>query len=167
MNEKQYPRVFKKAIKGSVGGRFINSRGEYDEFLLIGDPAKADIENVSVEIVDEEAEKYFLKNNKLTITNGYLVEITDGTEIVLDEVNAVNDSFLKDLLKQPYKRMEKRVNQFTSPVPVSRLLALAREENRPVKTIEFLQNALNKLDNGNPLPNIASIGDVKIGGATG
>ncbi len=162
MVETKYPRVFKKAIKGSVGGRFINTRGEYDEFLLSGDPAIAEIEKITVEIHDAEAEKYFLKQNKTAIVNGYLVEISEGYEMILDETNAVSDGYLKDLLKQPFMKMKKRVEEFTSPVPVGRLLTFARAENKPVKTIEFLDGALKKFDS--KVPNVAQLGDVKVGG---
>jgi len=162
MDEK-YPKVFKKAIKGSVGGRYINSRGEYDEFLLMGDPATADIEKFTVEVYNKEAEKYFIKNNKSAIVNGYIIEITEGYEMTLDEINAVSDGYLKDLLKQPFMRMKKRVEEFTSPVPVSRLLTFAKTENKPVKTVEFLQEALRKFDS-KPIPSVTQIGDVKVGG---
>ncbi len=164
--EKKYPRVFKKAIKGSVGGRYINSRGEYEEFLLQGDPNTPDVEKVTLEIYNQEAEKYFIKNNKAAIVKGYLVEITEGYEMTLDEINAVSDGFLKDLLKQPYMKMKKRVEAFTSPVPVERLLAIAKAENKPIKTVEFLQATLIKF-NDKPLPNIAQLDNVKIGGTTG
>lgn len=163
MVETKYPRVFKKAIKGSVGGRFINTRGEYDEFLLIGDPASAEIEKITVEVHDGESEKYFLKQNKTAIVNGYLVEISEGYEMTLDETNAVSDGFLRDLLKQPYMKMKKRVEEFTSPVPVGRLITFARAENKPVKTLEFLQETLKKFDS-KPIPHVAQLGDVKIGG---
>jgi hypothetical protein len=165
MEDKKYPRVFKKAIKGSVGGRYLNSRGEYDEFLLVGDPATAEIEKVTVEVFNEEAEKYFYKSNKTALVNGYLVEITEGYEMKLDEVNAVSDGFLKDLLKQPYMKMKKRVEEFTSPVPIERLLTLARAENKPVKTVEFIEGALKKFNSAS-LPNVAQLDNVKIG-ATG
>jgi hypothetical protein len=157
--EEKYPKVFKKAIKGSVGGRYINSRGEYDEFLLMGDPATADVEKVTVEVYNKEAEKYFVKNNKSAIVNGYLIEITEGYEMTLDEINAVSDGYLKDLLKQPFMRMKKRVEEFTSPVPVNRLLTFAKTE----KTVEFLQEALRKFDS-KPIPSVTQIGDVKVGG---
>lgn len=161
--EDKYPKVFKKAIKGSVGGRFINTRGEYDEFLLIGDPATADIEDITVEVTNEEAEKYFIKSNKPAIVNGYLIEIKDGYEMTLDSINAVSDGFLKDLLKQPFFKMKKRLEEFTSPVPVERLLTIAKAENKPIKTIELLQVTLKKFDSKS-LPNVATLDDVKIGG---
>ena len=116
MEDKKYPRIFKKAIKGSVGGTFINTRGEVEEFLLKGDPNTKDVEQVIVEIHDVEAEKFFIKNNKAAIRQGYLVEITEGFEMTLDETNAVSDGFLKDLLKQPFMKMKKRAEEFTSPI---------------------------------------------------
>lgn len=160
MEEKEYPRIFKKAIKGSVGGMFINSRGEVEEFLLKGDPQTKDIEQITVEIHDAEAEKYFIKHNKPAIVNGYLVEITDGYEMTLDEVNAVADGYLKDLLRQPFMKMKKRVEEFTSPVPVDRLLTFALEANKPFKTIEFLKASLNKFKTVG-FPNIAEMDGVK------
>ena len=164
--EKKYPRIFKKAIKGSVGGVFINTRGEIEEFLLVGDPNTKDIEKIVVEIHDVEAEKYFIRHNKATIVNGYLVEITEGYEMTLDEVNAVSDGYLKDLLKQPFMKMKKRVEEFTSPVPVDRLYAFAQAANKPFKTIEFLKEALDKFNERGRIPNVAEIGGVKIGGST-
>lgn len=166
MEDKKYPKIFKKAIKGSVGGRFINSRGDLDEFLLKGDPQTKDIEQISVEIHDAEAEKYFIKNNKPAIVNGYLIEITEGYEMTLDETNAVSDGYLRDLLKQPFMKMKKRVEEFTSLVPVDRLLAFALGENKPIKTIEFLKASISKLNNVTKLPNVAEIGGVKIGGSS-
>ena len=165
MEDKKYPRVFKKAIKGTVGGVFINTRGDIEEFLLKGDPQTKDVENVIVEIHDAEAEKFFIKRNKPAIVNGYLVEITEGYEMTLDETNAVSDGYLKDLLKQPFMKMKKRVEEFTSPVPVDRLLTFALGENKPIKTIEFLKASLNKL-NERKTSNVAEIGGVKIGGTT-
>jgi len=166
MEDKKYPRIFKKAIKGSVGGVFINSRGALDEFLLKGDPQTKDIEQISIEIHDAEAEKYFIKHNKPAIVNGYLVEITEGYEMTLDETNAVSDGYLKDLLKQPFMKMRKRVGEFTSPVPVDRLLAFALEDNKPFKTIEFLKETSNKLNTSKKTTTVAEIGGVKIGGST-
>jgi len=166
MEDKKYPRIFKKAIKGAVGGTFINSRREVEEFLLKGDPNTKDIEQITVEIYDGEAEKYFIKHNKNAVVNGYLVEITEGYEMTLDEINAVSDGYLKDLLKQPFMKMKKRVEEFTSPVPVDRLLAFALEADKPFKTVEFLKASLNKFNVRGGVPNVAEIGGVKIGSSS-
>jgi len=166
MEDKKYPRIFKKAIKGAVGGTFINGRGEVEEFLLKGDPNTKDIEQITVEVYDGEAEKYFIKHNKNAVVNGYLVEITEGYEMTLDEINAVSDGYLKDLLKQPFMKMKKRVEEFTSPVPVDRLLAFALEADKPFKTVEFLKASLNKFNVRGGVPNVAEIGGVKIGSSS-
>ena len=143
-----YPRVFKKVIKGKVGGRHLTKRGgQYfeDEFLLKGDPKKTDMDEITVEIPDAEAEKYFLKHNKFSIINGYLVEITEGYEMELNEANSVSDGFLKELLKKPVPTIKKEIAKFTSPVPVSRLLEFAEEKDMSMKTIEFLKARFEEL----------------------
>jgi len=161
---KTYPRVFKKAVKCAVGGKILTKRGDAyieEEFLLKGDPVSSPIEKITVEIADEETEKFFLKHNKNAIVNGYLLEITEGYEMELDEVNAVTDGFLKDLLKEPYAKMKSRVDKFTSPVPVSRILKFAIEADKPYKTIEFLKNTLRKFDTS-VAPSTANLDGVKV-----
>jgi len=159
-----YPKFWKKAIKGSVGGRMINKRGEYEEFLLKGDPTdpKADTDSMVVEVFDEEAEKYFKKSNKATIVNGYLIEIGEHS-IFLDEINAVTDGYLRDLLKKPLSKMRPRVDKFTSPVPVIRLLEFAQVENKPIKTIEYLNEVIKKLESPKSSPTKADIDGVQVG----
>lgn len=158
----EYPKFWKKAIKGSVGGRVLNKKGDEIEFLLKGDPN--DPENdAAVEIFDEDGEKHFKRANKSAIKNGYLLEISDNP-VLLDSTNAVSDGYLKDLLKQPFFKMKKEVANFTSQVPVARLLEIAMEENRPVKTIEFLQETLDGLQKSTEPMGGASIDNVTIKG---
>ena len=139
-----FPKFYKKAIKGSVGGRRLNKKGDEVEFLLKGDPNDPNIET-TVEIFDADGDKFFRKTNKSAISNGYLIEVSEST-LSLDETNAVSDGFLRDLLKQPFTKMKKRVDAFTSSVPVARLLEIARSENKPVKTVEYLVSTLQKLE---------------------
>jgi hypothetical protein len=158
-----YPKYWKKAIKGSVGGRKLNKKGDPEEFLLKGDPTnpKADKDGMTLEIDNAEAEKYFKKNNKSAIVQGYLIEISEHT-LSLDETNAVSDGYLRDLLKSPISKMRVRVDKFTSPIPVLRLLEFAREENKPIKTIEYLSSVAKRLDNTSVGVVSAEIGDVKV-----
>lgn len=160
--EKKYPIRFKKAIKGSVGGRCINSHGDYDEFLLTGDPVSGDIDKTSVEVYDAVAEKYFVRQNKGAIINGFLIEVSGSEEMHLDVNNSVSDGFLRDLLKQPFMKMKKRVLEFTSAIPVVRLIEFAKQENKPVKTIEFLNSVKKSIDGGESI-NVIQIDDTKIG----
>jgi len=159
----EYPKFWKKAIKGSVGGRTLNKKGDPEEFLLKGDPTnpKADVDAMVLEIKDAEAEKYFKKNNKPAIIQGYLIEVTDHT-LSLDETNAVSDGYLHDLLKKPLSRMKVRVNQFTSPIPVARLLEMAREANKPIGTIDYLSGVIKKLEGTSYNVSSAEISGVKL-----
>jgi len=159
-----YPKFWKKSIKGSVGGRMLNKRGDQDEFLLKGNPTnpEADIDGMVVEVFDEEAEKYFKKANKAAIVNGYLIEIGEYTT-ELDEVNAVTDGYLIDLLKKSFSKMKPRVDKFTSPVPVKRLLEFAERENKPIKTIEYLKQLINTLEDPQKSYKEANIDGVKVG----
>lgn len=149
MNTNKFPKIFKKAIKGTVGGLMLNDRGNEEEFLLKGDPSKTDINQITVEIPNAESEKYFIKHNKSALANGYLIEITDGGEISFDATNAVSDGYLRDLLKLPYTKMKNRVDEFTSPIPVNRLLQFAMDNNKPIKTITYLRNTLQSLQGTN------------------
>jgi len=56
------------------------------------------------------------------------------------------------MLKLPLTRMKNKVEKFTSPVPVQRLLDFAKAENKPVKTIEYLDGVLKRFDQPTKLP---------------
>lgn len=147
-----YPKYFRKAIKGVVGGKLMNKRGEIEEFVLRkGDPSAVDPDSITIEVPDEDAEKFFVKYNKPALQKGILVSVSDY-EIRIDPVNSVTDGDLKDIIKMPLKRMEKRVSEFTSPVPIGRLLDLVRAENKPIKTVEMIQNALQILEGSENMP---------------
>lgn len=159
----EYPKFWRKAIRGSVGGRILNKRELEEEFLLKGDPhdEKTDPDDITLEIFDPEAEKFFKKKNKTAIKQGYLIEISDHV-LTLDNTNNVGDGELKDLLKKPLSKMRPRVEKFTSSVPVTRLLELAIRENQPVKTIEYLKGVITKLEGGHGFPRGAEIDGVKV-----
>jgi hypothetical protein len=144
----EYPKVYKKAIKGVVGGRILIKRGDAyveEEFLLVGDPATTDIDKITLEVTDEVSEKHFVRNNKATLTNGYLIE-TSNPGLAVDMTNAVSDGYLHDLLKEPFTQLKVKLNQFTSPVPVQRLLTIANTENKPIKTIELIKQTIVRLE---------------------
>ena len=159
-----YPKFWRKAIKGSVGGRKLNKKGDIEEFLLKGDPTdpEGDIDAVTIELYDEEDEKYFKKGNKSAIKQGYLIEISEHT-LELDETNAVSDGYLKDLLKRPLSKMKPAVEKFTSPVPVHRLLQLAEVADKPINTINYLKGVIANLEGGSNIPQGAEFdGNVKV-----
>lgn len=159
-----YPKFWRKAIKGSVGGRTLNKRGDIEEFLLKGDPTDpdSDIDEMTLELFDVDGEKFFKKSNKSAVKQGYLIEIAEHT-LFLDESNAVSDGYLKDLLKKSFSKMKPDVEKFTSSVPVHRLLEFAEAYNKPIKTIQYLRGVIAKLEGSTNILQGASIdGSVKV-----
>jgi len=154
-----FPKFFRKAIKGVVGGRKLNKRGDIEEFVLpAGDPNKLDKDEITIEINNEEEEKYFLKANKATVEKGIVIAVSDY-EFTLDKVNSVSDGELKDMLKLPFRRLQKLIDEFTSPVPVARLLELAKQEDKPVKTVQHIESVLRKLGDKTGLPSVVKFDD--------
>jgi len=147
MNDKTYPIFYRKVVKGAVSGLCLTKRGDLDEYILKGDPnnSETDIDDITLEIFDEEGEKFFMKKNKGAIKNGYLMQL-ETHNVEIDETNAVSDGFLKDLLKQPYPKMKKSVGEFTSSTPIRRLLVLAEEDNKAIKTVTFIRKAAENLE---------------------
>lgn len=155
-----YPKYYRKAIKGVVGGRMLGRKGEEFEFLLpAGDPKTMDEDSITITINSKEEEDYLKKYNKPTIVKGILIEVSEY-EMKLDSINAVSDGELKDILKLPFRQMQKKVLEFTSQVPVSRLLELAKSENKQIKTIQFIEQSLTELMD--KPANITSITDDNI-----
>ncbi len=149
----EYPKFFRKAIRGNVGGTKLNKRGDPEDFLLKGDPNSSltDQDDITLEINSEEDEKYLIKKNKSTIVKGYLVEVGDY-QLSLDTTNSVTDGYLKDLLKKPFGAMRKRVDAFTSPVPLYRLLEYAVKDNKPIKTVEYIKTKLHEVEGVSVIP---------------
>jgi hypothetical protein len=143
--ENKYPKFFKKAIKGKVGGRFLNKKGDIEDFLLQGDPSST-IDTIFIEIYDEEAEKFFIKHNGKTITNGYLIAVSDYS-LSIDSTNSASDNSLIDILRLSVPKLKIKLSEFTSRVPVQRILDLAKSSNKPVKTITLIESRLKELNN--------------------
>jgi hypothetical protein len=139
-----YPKFFKKAIKGKVGGVLLNSRNEKEEFLLYGDP-NSGADSTMIEIPNKEAEKFFLKYNSKTVENGYLIAISDYS-INVDTTNSISDGDLLDILKMSPLKLKTKLKDFTSIVPIKRILTFAKAGNKPVKTIGIIEERLKELD---------------------
>jgi len=156
--------IYKKAIKGKVSGVTIDRRGETVEFLLVGNPSNPndDVDEMVVELFSQEDEKWFKRRNKAALSEGYLIKI-EGEIPDIDTVNAVSDGELKDLLRGSYKTMEKKVNEFTSSIPIRRLLEFAVEANKPVKTIQFLTEKISALEGDSSMPLRIQTDDGSVG----
>lgn len=146
MSGEIFPKSYRKAIKGVVGGRKLSKDGREEEFVLpAGDPKSMDQDSITIQVNTKEEEEYLKKMNKPAFVKGILISVKDY-EMKLDVVNSVSDGELKDILKMPFRQMKKRVLDFTSTVPLSRLLEIARDVNKPIKTIQFIEDAMHELE---------------------
>jgi hypothetical protein len=140
-------KTYKKAIRGKVAGRTINRKGDDAEFILVGDPRNPedDPDLMVIEVYTEDDDVLFRRYNKVAIDRGYLIE--EAHDFSYDSVNSVSDGQLKDMLKESKNlvSLRKKVEKFTSDVPVRRLLEFAMEEDRTVKTIEYLKDKIIEL----------------------
>jgi hypothetical protein len=141
-----YPKFYKKAIRGNVSGRWLNPRGNEDEYLLKGDPSnpKDDIELQRIEILNAEAEKYFVRYNKEALIRGYLIPEGEPFEDA-SSVNAISDAEILEILKLTTPKLKARMELLTSPIPIQRLLDAAKDNNKPYKVVETIQKKLDEI----------------------
>ena len=101
---------------------------------------------MTVEVFDAKAEKFFLRYNKAAIELGYIVPTEKYTQDV-GTINIITDVEINEILTFPFGKFKKRLEEFTSPIPVHRLLDAAKEANKPYNTIKFIEQQAEKLKN--------------------
>jgi hypothetical protein len=136
-----------KPIKGKVCVDVLDAFGGTPESIILeGDPADPEIdkEDVIVTCWTEAEDEYFRRANKLLLENGLVAPYDEEIEEEIS-VNEVTDKELRELLQKPYFAWKTRLDSFTSPVPVKRMLKIAKDLNRPVNTIDTIKEALSEL----------------------
>lgn len=134
-----------KAILGQVCVNVIDTfTGLPKDIILKGDPTTCNIEDIVVTMWTDMENDYFRRINKILITQGY---IAPYSEEIIEEmsVNEVEDEVLKEALRKPFFSIKALLDKFTSPVPVMRMLNLAKEMNKPVGTITAITRRLSAL----------------------
>jgi hypothetical protein len=139
--------VYIKTIRAKVGVVVFNYYTmKPEDRILKGDTLdpKANKEEMTVKIYDEKSHSYFLKINKHLIEEGILVPYTDELGKV-HLLNAITDEEIDDILEQPYFTLMNRIKEFTSTIPVERILRRAIELNKGVKTIDNIKQRLAEM----------------------
>jgi len=134
-----------KAIIGQVCVSKINMfTGKPEEIILSGVPGEADIEDITVTLWTEMENEYFRRANKILLSGGY---IAPYSEEIIEEVsvNEVDDEVLRDALEKPFFSIKALMDKFTSPVPIMRILRMAKEMNKSVGTITAIEKRLSAL----------------------
>jgi hypothetical protein len=87
---------------------------------------------------------YFERENQYLILNGAVIRYGEGIETPVSP-NMISDEDLQAALTKKFFAVQALLNQFTSPVPVQRMLLLAEEMNKPVGTINAIKERLAAL----------------------
>jgi len=147
---------FRKVTMGRVGGLRLNPiRFTVEEFLLTGDSTdpKADPADFIVELWTEAEYRFFIRKNKRLIEKGSLVRTEKG-EIVIDTTNQISDEEIDEVLSKPFLALKHKLDKFTSPVPVRRLLSRAIELDKSTGFVDAIKARLVILDGYEAPPRI-------------
>lgn len=85
----------------------------------------------------------FVLANRYAISNGLLMEIPEPP-IEIITPNAYTDDEIKVLLKN-YIQLKKKLPEITSDSLLYRMLGIAKEESRPPKTVQLIQDRLEEV----------------------
>lgn len=113
------------------------------DVIIEGDPAKYS-ESVIYNCWSAYETAYFERNNQYHILNGSIIKYNKGIEIPTSD-NALSDEALIEILDKKYMALDTYLKKATSVTPVKRLLDLATERDKPVKTVKAIEKRLAEL----------------------
>jgi hypothetical protein len=139
-------KVYRKAIVGRVVVRVIDPfSGERAEVLISGVPGKADPSELEISLWTPFEVKYFEQFNKGLIESGSIVPVEHRAEFKVNLSNALSDDQLKEVLVGPFFSLRKVIAEITSETTMQRALQLAKELNRPAKTVQEIELRLEEI----------------------
>lgn len=159
MQEDKPYAMYIKTVMGQVLVRILDPmRILPAEVMLVGDPATAKLEDITVRVWTKAEDRYLRTNNKPHFEKGYLVPYSKPEgfkEATL--VNQITDEEIEHILSQPFYALTNRLALFTSSAPVRRFLLAAEKMNRPVKTINYIKNTLSNLEKEAETENVGRV----------
>lgn len=131
--------------------------GKPEERILKGNPRdpEADRSAMTVKIYSEQEHEYFKNVNKNLFKAGKLAVDTRAEEEIA-MTNAISDDEIDEILSKPNFTLLARLEKFTSPTPVERILLRAKELNKGIKTIKNIEGKLAELQEGTKLMEVES-----------
>ena len=138
---------YKKYIKvtlGRVSCKILDPiSGEQVEVILEGDP-KLKPDTCILEIWTQVEDTYFQRANKSILNEGLVISY-ESEAITVEFPNSVSDEDMTEALAGKFMQVKNLLDKFTSTVPAERMLNLAEDMNRPVKTIDAIKARLSEL----------------------
>ena len=150
-------KIYKKTIMARVLVRYLDPiRLIPAEVVLNGDPETGDVEDLVIKVWSAAEDIYLRRNNKIHLQDGTLIEFS-GVEEDIPTVNQIDDAEIESILLQPFFALKNKLDEFTSSVPIRRFLLKAEQLNRPVRTVEYIKEALSAMEQVDAQPKIDRI----------
>jgi hypothetical protein len=137
--------IYTKTTVGKVGVMVFNpiTRRPEDR-ILKGDPRDSNVnrEDMLIKLYDEASHMFFKNMNRVLIEKGLIAPFTKEQDNSVQMLNAITDEEIDEMLEQPYFTLMNKIEKFTSPTPVERVLIRAIELNKGVKTTNKIKEKL-------------------------
>jgi len=132
---------FKKTIVGKVHVVALNPfTGQPEGIILAGEG-----EESYIEIWDIKSLTFFRKLNKKHFEAGRLSELS-APPVQSVSVNMISDEEIETLLNSHYLTLKHRVDKFTEPGPILRILNRARALGKSDKIFAFLEGRMAEVE---------------------
>lgn len=139
-----------KTILGQVYVTVLSPfNNEPEGVILAGNPrVEKELEGCIVDVWSQKEDMYFRRVNSKNLEIGYIIPYTRTAPMKIseeEELNSMSDEEMRELLKGKFFLLQSKVNKMTSVAPVFRLIQLAKEMEKSVKIINYLEGKLAEL----------------------
>ena len=151
--------IQRRAISGEVKEQYIKAcvgrlaiqridpfTGREETVILKGDitDPKVDKDEITVLLYTDLDAQWFKRANKKLIERGLLVPDTTKIRESLI-INSISDNEIEKVLSEPFFSLKAKLDKFTTPTPVDRILRKAKLMNKTVGTINAIEKRLAEL----------------------
>ena len=151
--------IQRKAISGEVKEQYVKAcvgrlaiqridpfTGREETVILKGDitDSEVDKDDITVLLYTDLDAEWFRRANKKLIERGLLVpDTTKVREAFL--INSISDDEIEKVLSEPFFSLKAKLDKFTSPIPVDRILRKAKLMNKTIGTVNAIEARLSEL----------------------
>ncbi len=136
---------YQKTILGKAAVTFWDSFNNIPAYLILeGDPKKTE-DGTVVDVWNEMEDVFFHKMNRSHFQSGILREVVRSDAPKEERIEDSTDEQLSELLKGKFFSIQNKLNKIESEAVVSRILNLARDEEKSEKLIKAIEARLTEI----------------------